>query len=341
MQATSTETNTEDQAKVLDTSLRVTTPEKVSFQYQLVGPFRRLLSYGLDLIISIFLFVVISFVGVVFFSLVVVPLAERMGLGGAAQALAGILAGLWLIVYFIVYWFYGALMETYFNGQTFGKMLLRYRVLSKDGYAIDGVQAVLRNFFRLLDIMPVVPVPFLVEFFDLPTGAVFPTCLFGMIAMMISAKFQRLGDLVAGTIVVIEERKWTPELAKFDDERVAGLADLIPSGFQVSPSMSRALADYVEQRQYLPYLRAAEIANHLAKPLIEQFGFGKDTDPDLMLCSLYYKTFMQFKEGEPDEDVSEGMLAPFSVAAPVHEDPFAIDTRSSRSVSILEGEQRP
>ena len=47
-------------------------------------------------------------------------------------------------------------METYYNGRTFGKMTAGLRVISTDGQAIDGVQATLRNFFRWIDLMPVV-----------------------------------------------------------------------------------------------------------------------------------------------------------------------------------------
>ena len=56
--------------------------------------------------------------------------------------------------------------------------------------------------------------------------------------------------------------------------------------------MGRAIADYVDQRKYLPFQRASEIASHLAGPLIDQFGIPADTDHDLFLCSLYYKTFI-------------------------------------------------
>ena len=37
---------------VTDTMLLVETPEKISFQYQLVGPFRRIVAYGLDILFS-------------------------------------------------------------------------------------------------------------------------------------------------------------------------------------------------------------------------------------------------------------------------------------------------
>ncbi len=306
MRQNSTAQKPEEQAGILDTSLRVTTPEKVSFQYQVVGPFRRVIAYFLDCVITVVFFigVTVTFNRIV---MAMMPLLAWLGLDEIVNALVGVAAGLRFVLLFITFWFYGAIMETYFNGQTIGKRILKYRVLSKDGHSIDGVQAVLRNFFRVLDLMPVAPIPFMAEFFDVDSVGSLPTCLFGLICMSLSPRFQRIGDLVAGTMVVIEERKWTPELAKFDDARVAKLAEEIPSGFQVSRSMSRALADFVEQRQYLPYLRASEIASHLARPLVSKFGMPEDTDHDLLLCSLYYKTFMQFQAGEPDVEQSISM----------------------------------
>ena len=77
--------------------------------------------------------------------------------------------------------------------------------------------------------------------------------------MTISRKYQRIGDLVAGTIVVNEDKKWTHGLAQFEDKRVPRLAELIPTDFEVSASLARTLADYVDRRRFLPYQRVAEI----------------------------------------------------------------------------------
>ena len=68
------------------------------------------------------------------------------------ELFAGVVFGLVLVGFFVVYWFYGAYMETRVNGQALGKRLCGIRVISVDGHAIDGVQATLRNFFRFLDI---------------------------------------------------------------------------------------------------------------------------------------------------------------------------------------------
>lgn len=290
--------------EILDTTMRVTTPENISFQYQLVGPFRRIIAYSLDVLISVFGYILLIILASLVYGFVLLPLAEATGTSGLLDAISYLVTGMTLIGYFIVYWFYGALMETYFNGQTVGKKSLRMRVISTDGHAIDGVQATLRNFFRLMDTMPVVSFNALVAMEGLPQVFVVPSCLFGLLIMTLSPKYQRIGDLVAGTMVVNEESSLVPDLAKFDDERVAQLAELIPTSFVAPHSMAKAIADYVDQRRYLPFQRASEVAGHLAVPLLERFGIARDTDHDLFLCSLYYKTFVADLNVDSDRPVA-------------------------------------
>ena len=66
-----------------------------------------------------------------------------------------------------------------------------------------------------------------------------------------------------------------------------------------------ALAEYVERRQVLPYERANEIASHLSRPLLTQFELQKDTNPDLFLCALYYKTFVQHSDDDSEYAADE------------------------------------
>ena len=119
--------------------------------------------------------------------------------------------------------------------------------------------------------------------------------------MTISSKFQRVGDLVAGTVVISETLRPQPHLVSFTDDRVEGLAELIPNSFVIPPSMARAIAEYCDQRRFLPFQRASEIAGHLARPLIEKFGLLPDTDHDLFICALYYKMFANFQNGDETE----------------------------------------
>ena len=238
----------------LDSIIRVVTPENIGFEYRIAGPFRRLPAFLIDLTIMglIFFLISVATTFVVFLS----PGTAMFGM---------------FVTIFIVFWFYGGLCETFLNGQTPGKWLLGLRVLTYEGQPINGLQAIMRNLLRAADLL-------------LP--------LIGLIVMMLNSRFQRLGDLVAGTIVVIEERHWLTGVAKLDDPRAIQLAAYLPPNFVVSRSLARALASYVERRRFFSPPRRREVAKHLAQPLLMKFGLPVDTSYDLVLCSLYYRKFI-------------------------------------------------
>ena len=87
------------------------------------------------------------------------------------------------IVIYLPFFFYDFLCETFFNGQSFGKMLIKIKVVK-----IDGSQPGIGNYFLRWIIKP----------FDVffTYGSV------GIITMLINGKGQRLGDLAANTTVI-------------------------------------------------------------------------------------------------------------------------------------------
>ena len=296
--------------KQLDNQLRVATPENISFQYILAGPFRRFAAYLLDLMISLGGYAIIVIAVAILFG-VWIPLTAGTFFQPITDAIAGMTNALILVGAFLVLWFYGAYMETYFNGRTFGKMITGMRVTSQDGSAINAGKATLRNFFRLLDAMPSITPAYAFGLVD--NLAPLPLFAVGLIAMMVSRKYQRVGDLVAGTIVIIEEREFTYSLAQFEDARVPKLAELIPKDFNVPASLATALAEYVDRRRFLPYQRVAEVAAHLGEPLIQQLQLPQDTNHDLLLCSLYYKTYIDQQQEDIDNPVQ--IIAPPTAAS--------------------------
>ena len=287
--------------------MRIRTPENISFHYEVAGPFRRLWAYLLDVLIAVVGYWFLIFLCWMLFAFAIGPLIEYMGLSGIFDEIGGVLIGFVMIGQFLTFWFYGAYFETYFNGATLGKSILNLRVITVHGHAVDGTSAVLRNFFRLIDLFPMVPMSAILEIPE-AGGFALPTGIFGLIVMTMNRRYQRLGDLVANTVVVNEERSRRPQLEDFTDPRVPKLAELIPASFFVSPSLARSLADYVDNRRTLNYQRSSEIANFVAVPLIERFGMPADTDGDLLLCALYFKVFVQQELGDSQE-VTEGDLA--------------------------------
>ena len=302
----------------LDTTVDVVTPENIAFKYNVAGPFRRLCAFFADSAIIVGFLVVLAILFMLIawgFSLLFTRL-----LGASPEAERGIavvsavLQATFFVVWFCSYWSFGALFETFWNGQTPGKWMMGIRVLSSDGQPINGLQAVLRNVLRAADSFPLLsPAIFAGTFIgnglegmmgdEGPWGegagieslshyTVIPTFMVGLTFMMLNRRFLRVGDLVCGTMVVLEERSWLVGVARVEDPRTPDLAALLPPGFQVSRGLARAVATYVERRRFFSVPRRREIARHLGEPLLAELGMPLDTSHDLLLCAIYYRTFV-------------------------------------------------
>jgi uncharacterized RDD family membrane protein YckC len=250
----------------LDTSIEIVTPENIAFRYRVAGPFRRLPAYLIDLLIRW----LICVAGVI--------LTLACGLFG----LAPMSWGMTMVLWFLLEWFYGGVLETLFNGQTPGKKLMQIRVLSVDGQPINALQAVLRNVLRTADALPL--------FYQL-----------GLLTAMMNDRFQRLGDLACGTMVVVEERSWLYGVVRSGEPEVARMAAVVPASFQASRTLARALATYVQRRRNFSVGRRLEIARHLGEPLRQKFHLPPGTNYDLLLCGLYQRVFVTDREEESSE----------------------------------------
>src|SRR4051812_37112925 len=123
-------------------------------------------------------------------------------LGNAARlyySLAG--APKWVLAVLIVsvsaLWSgYFAVFEWIWRGQTPGKRWMKLRVIREDGRPISFYEAMIRNLLRLIDFM----VP--------------PFYSVGLVSVFATERDQRIGDLVAGTVVVREREAEAPAFAE-------------------------------------------------------------------------------------------------------------------------------
>ena len=139
------------------------TPEHVKLEYQLADLGSRAAALALDLAI----------VGT---TILLVLLVFRYS-GGLGQAV------LYLVIFFAM-WGYFLFFEAVWGGRTPGKRALGLRVLNDGGEPLSLQGSVLRNLIRILDLQPGV------------------TGMAGAASILFNRRAQRLGDLVAGTIVV-------------------------------------------------------------------------------------------------------------------------------------------
>jgi len=264
----------------LDNSIEIVTPENIAFQYRVAGPFRRLPAYVLDIAIRLVLLGVL--IGVV-----------------ALSGLSGLGVAIGLICWFVISWFYGGLFETYWNGQTPGKRLMRIRVLSNDGQPINGLQGILRNVLRAADSMPVVPLPI--------DGMPVPVPLFqvGLIVPMFNRRFQRLGDLACGTMIVVEDRPHRIGMIEMNEPAAIQLASQLPINLRIDRSLSRALSAYVERRVAFSRERRHEIVRRLGATLCQHYRLDPNLNYDTLLCALYYRAFVSNLE-DPENGSTNG-----------------------------------
>ena len=174
----------------------------------------------------------------------------------------------------MIVWGYSAFCEAVFNGQTLGKRLVGIRVVSDRGVPITGAQAVLRSLVGTID----GPIPF--------------CYLLGLASMLLTRKFQRLGDLAAGTMVVVEARRGRAGVIQVEPSSVEALLPWLPVRVAAGPELARALSDYVQRRGRFGAARREEMAGHLARPLRDRYGLPADSSADAVLCAVYHRVFL-------------------------------------------------
>lgn len=207
----------------LDTRFPQGTPEGVSLTLNPAGPSVRMHAYLIDLALRGLLLLLAALV---------------------FHLLGGLGSGLLLVSYFLLEWLYPVLFEIFRDGQTPGKRYCRLRVLHNNATPVTPAGSVVRNLLRVVDILPVC----------------YAT---GIVSMVASQRFQRLGDLVAGTLVVREP----PGTAALVDPD-AGL--WVPP-VKLEAVERQALVRFAERSQELSAERRQELATILL-PLTGQSG---------------------------------------------------------------------
>ena len=160
----------------LDPNLQVATPERVSVSVPIAGIGSRAMAYVIDVALLFAILLVAFFL----FSIVVPDMLS------AAKSLSGIERAIFGLITFAVLWGYWTGMEVAWRGQTVGKRLMKIRVVKSDGSPIGVFESAVRNLLRTIDFLPLC----------------YPV---GLIVMLIDPRHRRLGDLVAGTMLVREE----------------------------------------------------------------------------------------------------------------------------------------
>ena len=166
-------------APSLDVSLEVETPEQIALSYSVAGIGSRGAAAVIDTLVS--------FGALMMLGLIVGIAASYGGLKlGKLNPSAAWIVAAYFIAQFVVMWGYYVLFEGIWDGQTPGKRIMHLRVVRDGGFSVTFAASAVRNLLRVID--------------------AFGFYIVGIIVALMSDSRKRLGDLVAGTFVIKEER---------------------------------------------------------------------------------------------------------------------------------------
>ena len=199
---------------MLDTRYRVEIPGGIHLEAQVVGPVTRIYAFLLDLLIRGVILLLLWFASI--------PLGLS-GMGG----------GVFLIIMFVIEWFYPVLFETLARGQTPGKKMLGIAVVNDDLSPVTLGTSLVRNLLRTVDFLPML-------------------YLAALVTMLATRRFQRLGDMAAGTLVV--------SLSK--SSQTAVLEDIQPLAPSIALSRSEqtSIVNFLQRSAQLSAPRQRELA---------------------------------------------------------------------------------
>ncbi|MEO5814778.1 MAG: stage II sporulation protein M [Gemmatimonadaceae bacterium] len=221
-------------ARPFEQTVDVETPELVVLTYSLAGVGSRVLAGLTDLAICVGAFVVL---------IIAVISLSAGGIAISFDSSASWAVALLVLAQFTLLWGYYVLFEGLMDGQTPGKRLHHLRVVRDGGYSVTfGVSAV-RNLVRMLDMQP---------------GIFY---LVGLSSLLITRRGRRLGDLVAGTIVVREDVRSVAAAARGRRESTEDTAALQTS---LSEDEYTVLSRFVERWSSLDPLKRAALSTQLA-----------------------------------------------------------------------------
>src|SRR5512141_375522 len=147
---------------MLDTLTLVETPEGIALQLRSAGAMSRAYAWFIDALIR---------VAILWALAAVIALLGESGIG------------IYLLMVFVLFWFYPVLFEVLRDGQTPGKKVMRLRVINANGTPVTWIASIVRNLMRTVDMLPF-------------------GYAFGLLSCLIDPRCRRIGDVVAGTLVV-------------------------------------------------------------------------------------------------------------------------------------------
>jgi uncharacterized RDD family membrane protein YckC len=223
--------------------IKLQTPESVELEFTLAGIGNRAYALAIDYVILGFT-ILLTLLITLFLSYQIAP----NFVGGELQQ--SLLKWLWAIEFFLVfviYVGYFVIWETLWRGQTPGKKWVKIRVIRDDGRPARIAQATIRALLR-----PVDDILFIGVFFIAFTN-----------------KEKRIGDLVAGTVVIQNEQAQKNVNLEISSE-AKDLAIQLKTDAQINnllPEDYATIRDYLQKRTMMTLEAQHQLSRKLAQQI--------------------------------------------------------------------------
>jgi uncharacterized RDD family membrane protein YckC len=249
------------------------TPESIDLSFDVAGIGSRFMAALIDTLLLLFLQAALGLLAVV-----VATRLENVDISSS------VVLAIWSLASFLFLWGYYLIFELVWNGQTPGKRAVGLRTVREGGRPINLVASALRNLVRVIDFLP--------GFYGL-----------GVLAMFIDKRSRRLGDLVAGTLVVKERKNVTldtltgqaPPLPLPPRPLDAPAAPLLPNLQLIKTEDYDLVQDFLRRRGELGPESRQRLGYQLAERMRQRLGLPSGGEPELFLEHLVreYRVFSE------------------------------------------------
>lgn len=250
--------------------LTIITPENIPITYSVAGIASRFLAFLIDFLIQILMIIAVSF------GFGIVSLATL-------QALNELLTATTTIISYIILTAYPIFFEMIWGGRTPGKRLLGLRVIRDGGFPINFTSSAIRNFLRPLD-FGLIPISPPIILFGFP----------GLLSIFFSPYDKRMGDWLAGTLVIVDKKANPFEKKQTTSnraEKYERLRPYIKNLDRLTKQDHLAIRRFIERRSSFSISTQSSLGEYIARPILKKLEINAP-----ILCQLDFADILDALE---------------------------------------------
>jgi len=246
--------------------VRIETPDHFELEFHIAGIGSRFLAYFTDKLVQVGMILTLLLVLGIF-----ILVSGELGTGSnLTSELKGHFSQWMLALLAIGYGFvtigYFMLFEYFWSGSTPGKRWQNIRVIRRDGRPLSFLDASVRNILRFVDMVA--------DFYPI-----------GLIVMFLDPMNRRLGDMAAGTLVVLDRDLVAPAIPQADLKLDQGDAELRNAVARMTPETHELVARFLARRKGMEDKARWDLGIEICERILQgPFRPNQDcADPEEML----------------------------------------------------------